>query len=364
MNIQLMPRSSEPVSIGDPLTFPFLIKNNDNRAIPASSRLWIQDDRFLFEDSTEVGIILPYKEKTVKVTVQTKGGITWRDIPATYTAVLKDGTQVISTCTTSYRMQTFCGSLINVTPPQGAKFVNILTCGFYGAGKSSFINTVLNVFRGSDTLVHDEFVGGGAEHNTSTYTPVPIEGAKIRIFDTWGIDEKNYKGGELEAIVSGLMPGGFSMDDNVRDYYSEMMKHQDKIAARIPHAILFFVPFALLDDDTLTKMMKSQLEKIRNSQFNAFVIVARLDEIAPELRVNPNKQLAAVDQYRQKASTALGVPLGMVRYSVPYTVEQTRSFEIERLCFGIINDAVVAGLSRAKTRGPAKPTEKKKLQWE
>ena len=356
-------------SMGKSFSMSYTIKNNTESAIPADTRLWYHGDALVVEESVPIGAAIPpYSERKVTINLQCNSGITWKNMPGTSVVSLRvpGSSNPLCSHTWRHRMGVFVGKLHDCRPSlkHECEYINILITGFMGAGKSSFINTCATLMSRGDNVLYEVAVGGSSEHNTTEYAPLQLEGTKIQLCDTWGMDGENYADGELELSVDGMLPmGGFSIDTDLkkREIYEQILRNASTRGRRMVHAVLFFVPFALLDDNNLMAFMNQQLKKIKQRGHNAHVIVARLDEAVPQLRDTPNGSFAEVEQYRMKASQALGVPPALVRYMVPYTKEQERSFEIERLCYGILHDVVVqAGLFSADA---SVPPGKKTFKW-
>jgi len=354
-------------AIGKPFSMKFTAKNNTEAKLPKNTRLWYHGDAMVMENSVPFGSLAPHAEKSMTINLECYSDVTWRVIPRAYSVSLRSGDTVHVTQEFDRRMGEFVSYLREVkpSPKHDSQFINILTCGFMGSGKSSFINTCITMMSGGNDIIHKVKVGGDSDHNTDAYSGLVIDGTKLRLFDSWGMDGRNYRAGELEMIVDGLMPtSGVTMDDNMRQLYSEVIKHQSTRGARLPHAILFFVAFALLDDAQQMESLSEQLKKIKSRGHNPLVVVARLDEAVPRLRQSPCETFPEVEQYRLKASRALGVPLNLVRYSVPYTVETERRFEIERLCYGILYDVLNLATTFSESVVPAAAVGAKKYDWD
>jgi len=354
-------------AIGKPFSMKFTAKNNTEAKLPKNTRLWYHGDAMVMENSVPFGSLAPHAEKSMTINLECYSDVTWRVIPRAYSVSLRSGDTVHVTQEFDRSMGEFVSYLREVkpSPKHDSQFINILTCGFMGSGKSSFINTCVTMMSEGGDIIHKLKVGGDSDHNTDAYSGLVLDGTNMRLFDSWGMDGKNYRAGELELIVDGLMPTqGVVMTDDMKIFCQMAVKQHASRGKRLPHAVLFFVAFALLDDAQQMESLSEQLKKIKSRGHNPLVVVARLDEAVPRLRESPCETFPEVEQYRLKASRALGVPLNLVRYSVPYTVETERRFEIERLCYGILYDALsLASIYDSAATNPSTDT-KRKYEWD
>ncbi len=75
------------------------------------------------------------------------------------------------------------------------------TTGPAGAGKSSFVQTLLTLL---SCDVHPKTnqckVGGGAMHCTTALRSFKLERINARLWDTWGLTEETYRGMEVVSV--------------------------------------------------------------------------------------------------------------------------------------------------------------------
>jgi predicted GTPase len=98
-------------------------------------------------------------------------------------------------------MVDFLGELANKRHPTDGRCLNIYVIGAQGAGKGSFINTILTLLSEGDSVVTEGAdVGGGADHQTTQLESFNIKTMMrstrlprfpFRIFDTWGTSDSN-----------------------------------------------------------------------------------------------------------------------------------------------------------------------------
>ena len=84
-----------------------------------------------------------------------------------------------------------------------------------------------------------------------TWSP-PLEQTGICLWDTWGVDNDNYRSGFMQRILQGEVPDGYEMEDVSVDGRLRILDDEEETAEdRNIHAILLFVPIGILEDDSL-----------------------------------------------------------------------------------------------------------------
>jgi hypothetical protein len=82
--------------------------------------------------------------------------------------------------------------------------------------------------------------------------------------------------------------------------------------------------------------------RIKALQYNPIVVLARVDESIAKIRTQAMKPTEELEKQRQAASAAFSIPLARVFYAVPYRTERERVFDIERLAYRILDEAICA----------------------
>lgn len=153
------------------------------------------------------------------------------------------------------------------SPPEPCKAINLMVIGTIGSGKSSFINTILTVFRNSDHICTTASPHGiNLDSTTRRLHEVTLmtfpDGKHLRIYDCRGID---YFDRSTEHYIDDLIKtvdGRIKKDYEFRKEFgiqsdSEFNNRNPTISDRI-HCVLYVVPA-----DHSRKEKKSKLSRIR-----------------------------------------------------------------------------------------------------
>jgi len=278
----------------------------------------------------------------MQVNVNQKG---LKDIPSFITVEIRDSNNrpLQQKETFNLRMSVFCKHLTSHLKP-----INILFFGLAGSTKSSFINGVSTLLSDSDEIKNPAAAGGNSKHITTslvrykseTYLPE----SNIHLWDTWGLTNQTYKGEELGMIINGQVPSNWEMGDVLSAQNGEIQKYKDNANMRAINAILFFVPQAALGDPSLEPVRKSLqfyfAELVTKYRFNPIVVITRVDEINNQIRSNPNCVYPDLEQLRERAAKLLNIGVRNVFLLINYCTERTKSFEIDRMTFEILNEAI------------------------
>jgi hypothetical protein len=97
-------------------------------------------------------------------------------------------------------------------------------------------------------------------------------------------------------------------------------------------------------DEELLHNTKRQFFKITDMGLNPIVVLARADEIEPNVRADPMGEHVEIENQRVAAAQAFGVPLSRVHISVPYLTETKRGFDLERQAYVLLDTALQAAV--------------------
>lgn len=217
---------------------------------------------------------------------------------------------------------------------------NILMFGAAGASKSSFMNTVLTMLQEPEQskLYRIAGVGGGARHATRRLFCYQVfktfPDVKFNLWDTWGLDENSYTDELVCTLVDGKLPKRWKMNMKWSQYKQRFEEMPEKIATQM-HAIVFFVPQAMLTDidDEETARIQKMFQVLTDKLYTPLVILTKVDEVCPTIRADPLSTQKEVEELRQKTATLFRIGLNNVHYTVNYTVESERTFGIEALAY-------------------------------
>lgn len=342
-------RGKNEFSLGSPESYTLSVANNGDDTLEAQDVV-LEEDTYRRQIIAHLPKIAPGSTASVDFTTEIKPRMTIRDLPYSVSFRLK---------TTNYRQRFInCGlgcynrGLAQFKPKSGSgpSVYNLLVFGTAGASKSSFLNTLMTMLRPDDgkdnKLERIAEVGGGADHTTRALHRYRLSDqfdVYFNIWDTWGLARDAYQDSKLvEILVDGKLPQNWDMSQSLDTHRAEFekMKHE-KLKTQM-HGIIFFIPqmFVTDMDDDEQQRVKEVFQILIKKCYNPMVVVTKVDEIFRELRQNPFKNSAMVDDLRRKVADIFDIPSNNVRYSVNYLEEAQRSFEIECLVYETIQQAL------------------------
>ena len=227
------------------------------------------------------------------------------------------------------------------------KVYNILMFGTAGASKSSFVNTILTMLQGPEEskMCRMAEIGGSADHATRKLHCFDVseifEDVKFNLWDTWGVDRKSYSKDIVDTLVDGKLPRNWSMSMQFEKYRDRFEKQGETVQTQM-HAIMFFVPQAMLTDidDEETARIQEIFQSLIAKLYNPLVILSKVDEVCPQIRSDPLSKVKEVEDLRKKTAEMFKIGLNSVRFTVNYTEEPTRTFGIEALAYENIECAL------------------------
>jgi len=261
-------------------------------------------------------------------------------------------------------MVRYCADLRDYNPSDTDGSLNILVFGIMGAGKSSWIQTILTMLsteRGN-VIQHATTVGGAASHGTTTLRSHELPGLNCTLWDTWGLSDSNYQTCELSAIVQGILPSKWEMSAVFKDHEEPILAGLRTRKFRRAHAVLFFIPFGALSDPEEQASTRNQFHKLVALHLNPIVVLARVDELNPRVREDPFESHLDIQRARKKASDMFGIPLSRVQLAVPYFSETTRVFDLERLAYKVLELSMQAAAD-FKSLGEAAQEDGEAFDW-
>jgi len=203
------------------------------------------------------------------------------------------------------------------------------------------INTMATMLSKDRFIVQPAPIGGAVSHVTTSLACFSLE-ENLFVWDTWGLSPKNYHGNQLSYLVAGLMPEGWTMVDGVdrRDPNdSDLNKCTAKF--RRSHAVLFFLPAGSLHDADEMRRLGEEFEKLIRQKINPIVLIAMADCEEPEIRSQPFGTFESMEKVTKAASVALNIPPNRIFPAVPYRNEKDRNFDVDRLAYTILEEAIV-----------------------
>jgi len=280
-------------------------------------------------------------------------GRTIRDIPPTIHLEIKDdSSQTVWAGNVSLQIGYFTKSL-TLYPIKDD--LNILLFGLAGATKSSFVNSILTLLSREMKIINSAAYGGGDRHATTSFGRYRLSNAipklKVNLWDTWGLTPKTYQGNELEDIIGGRIPNGFKMLEAVDGCADKIKLYSGTAESRRIDCVLFFIPQGALTDpsqEPIRRAIGFFFAKFVHNGYNPMLMLTRVDEINESVRQNTSQVYKELEELKDKASKLLNIPPLSIFYNVNYVKEIEKTFEIDRLNFLILDEAIRRSLDRRK----------------
>lgn len=354
-NLSFKPAQSVPVAIGEPIEFDVTIENVGKSAIPANSCLVFVGSKYFrrktvfLESPIERG-----KSSTIAVTFQIVGeDVRAEDIPCEIECALCDpsGHHIpVDMEGIPLRSEYFIKQLLEWKYPPSPPYLNILTFGIVGSGKSSFINAIITCL--TNQLQSRAAVGGSSDHTTNMLTVyrlyenvAGLSTVRLNLFDLWGLTAVNFRCKQLLDVLEGRVPEGYQMKERQAcktDLADISMSQQER---RI-HSLLLFVPISILDcTDLLSRIKESLTIALQDYAINPLLIVTRAS----------SQTLEEQEAIRSRLSAELVYPMNRIYLVDNYVEEKGKSFEIDRRTLAILQDAITSGFQFISTKYPTPP---------
>jgi hypothetical protein len=393
--INIYINSSYPYVVGlnEIASFSVTITNDTDKALPADTQVRHCDSHYGIT-SVLVGAVSPYSCKKISLSITPHDGASIHTLSSTFLLGLESqqGAWVSSTKSTFIwnKLNRYIGNLKSYNKgSSSSEPLNFLVYGKVGSGKSSFIQTILTLLSSDDkpnqyvtavgihnaeeaaeeegssdaieaaalaaALAESALECEREEHNTHGFSSRStthmnmhdLPELNCKVWDTWGLNGDTYKHNELEWIVQGLLPSGWSMEE-VKPNAEIMLRDFRTKDLRRQHAVLFFLTAPMFEDVDEMEHAKRQFAKISSMGLNPIIVIARADEIDTSIRAAPMAKCAEIEAWRKRAAWDFSIPLSRVHISVPYCAEEKRVFDIERQAYKLL-DAVMQAAVEFKT---------------
>ncbi|XP_056591960.1 interferon-induced protein 44-like [Triplophysa dalaica] len=199
------------------------------------------------------------------------------------------------------------------------KHIKILVAGPIGAGKSSFINSVNNVFQGritSDAPANSS--SADSRSFTTTLKGYFISRGKIPLLfvDIMGLEPNTLTGSQPEDIIKavyGHVKDGYKFDE------SKPLSHEDEQYASDPSlsdqafCLVYVIPANTVDmtDDKLIDKLKIIRHRISEKGIPQVIVMTKVDEACPLVHKDLQKMYYSkkIKQKMQICHDKLGVPM-------------------------------------------------------
>jgi hypothetical protein len=145
--------------------------------------------------------------------------------------------------------------------------VNILAWGSMSSGKSSFINGIINLFRGRQQLQENLTTYRSDKHVTKNYSKHSIadyldnevevehlisQKLKLNLWDPWGITDQNYKLVSVQHFIEGRIAEHTNMEKE------EVGLVPPNPAHRI-HAVIIIIPIGVGQDSEMLDLLRKHI---------------------------------------------------------------------------------------------------------
>ncbi|KAI7810997.1 interferon-induced protein 44-like isoform X1 [Triplophysa rosa] len=198
--------------------------------------------------------------------------------------------------------------------------IGILVAGQIGAGKSSFINSVTNVFEGRITN-RAQVNSSATDHSfTEIYNTYCIRsGGAILPFvfrDIMGLEPENFKGSSTEDIVNVVL-------GHIKDKYK--FDPKDPLSVEKEHfnisptlaekalCLVYIIDANTVDftDDKLIEKLRAIRLKLREKGIPQMIVMTKVDETCPLVKKDLKKVYSSAKIYAkmQMCSDKVGVPM-------------------------------------------------------
>ena len=308
-----------------------------------------EDDHFLSGVSAPIGLIKAYGgTETMTVEVMSKPGASIDNFSRTWTINFRneDDSETVMTKTFS-SIYLYARDGLKVFNPDDAAAIakfNILLFGWAGAGKSSLLQSFMTLNTESDVVLKNAAtVGGGHAHvNTDIrYTDLTKFGIHANLVDTWGMDGDNYTGKTLSMLCQGLLPSGWGMMQNMgQEEAAKIALGAATRQQRQIHCVLFCLPHAMIENEADMANIAAQFQELVRQGINPIVLLSRIDEVVPEVRKDPMGTHDGIEALRAAVAKKLSIPMSRVLPMVPYVDESKRDFDMDRLIYKTLNQAL------------------------
>jgi len=213
--------------------------------------------------------------------------------------------------------------------------INILTIGWQGATKSSFINGVHTLLQSENQICRPAVEGGAKGHVTKRMKNYSIPDTHLTLWDSWGVDFNIYTQNEVEAIIDGALP---------LDWTWEKQQHIEyKTNTPMMDSVIFFIP-ATAKPSELEQLQKI-FTRLTEKGYNSIVVISRIDDVNSKLKEYPRyyafdyPDKTLLDLKKQFAE-AMRVTEDRTFYCVNYRKEDgKRTLDVEIFTYLILDAA-------------------------
>jgi len=336
-----------PVSIGDHFKREFIFRNLHSS--PFEGKLVVEETVYCLPSLCDVSVPA-FGLSKCNLSFRIKANVIIDDLPSFFHFILEANGGQVSKVRMGTWIYDFLGNSLLPPNHSTSKKYNILLFGLSGAGKSSLINSMLTAVSKSSMSSNQAVAGGSANHVTKTVGCYPLA-PNVQLWDVFGLTQQTFQGCELEALLSGKVAPGSSIDQvlgaggqvNGNPTPAEL---QLRVQRRI-HSLLFVVPQAAIKDPALSsvrELLSKHFSEVSKFGLNPLVVLTKVDELSPDFLSEPNRPREddhPVESLRTRAAQVLNVSKNKVLCGLNYHHQRRKNFEIDKLNFAILNLALL-----------------------
>jgi len=324
-------------NIGERTVVRVNIRNQTGQPLE-NLKLYLVGNGYWQADVADVELVKAFGSADVNLHFVPEEYLNVKDLQETFQLLLKRDGVLIKDVSLSHIFSTLNQGLRQKVPATAR--LNVLFAGPPGVGKSSMINTFLTAFSDRPDILSPSVVGGDAEHVTRCLSCFEVPNLRVSLYDMWGLTESIHKSNDLCELVNGKFPNGWHMAQS-RNVPDPVRALRDATAAfRRAHAVIFFLPIAALHDDSECVHLKKLFDALKGMDLEPLVLLARADLEDENVRVNPFGKYERIEQAKLRANELLDVPPRYFYPAVPYREERHRVFDLDRLAYHILEEAL------------------------
>ncbi|XP_056586162.1 interferon-induced protein 44-like [Triplophysa dalaica] len=198
--------------------------------------------------------------------------------------------------------------------------IGILVAGQIGAGKSSFINSVTNVFEGRITnsaQVNSSATGRSFTENYKTYR-IRSGGADLPFVlrDVMGLEPEKFEGSSVEDIVNavlGHIREKYKFDPKDSLNFKTEPFNTDPTLSEKALCLVYIIDASTIDftDDKLIEKLEAIRLKLKEKGIPQVIVMTKVDEACPLVKNNLRKiyHSKKIKEKMQMCSDKVGVPM-------------------------------------------------------
>eukprot|EP00475_Leptophrys_vorax_P028104 TRINITY_DN4046_c1_g1_i1.p1 TRINITY_DN4046_c1_g1~~TRINITY_DN4046_c1_g1_i1.p1 ORF type:complete len:546 (-),score=143.72 TRINITY_DN4046_c1_g1_i1:84-1721(-) len=220
----------------------------------------------------------------------------------------------------------------------------LLMLGFYGNGKSAFINTVLT------SLSEDEFIEkraasrNSSKHVTRTLKNFASSCSQLQILDSWGISEDSMTMAELEGIIEGNIGYDFEMGQMIR----KNTKSTKRRCPFVNNVIIVVDAQDIEDNAVMSSKIREYSHFLQQRGYTPVIAMTKVDIIDPEFAPESNPfNSPKICKKMRLASQETGFPINCIFPVKNYSDEYERERSLEDLALFCISEAVRFGIDES-----------------